>query len=268
MKRFARFLFVCLFGVGGLNAEAPHWPSMLHPLGVGSHPEIAPFEATFAFGWSGIQAATGEASLTYEGANYRVKATGRTEGLAAQLWRMQLDSQILAKREQFTSISLFQREQYSSYRLEMTGKFQTDGVWSERLRIPSSDPGRWRFMRVAPIRDMMSAMLFMRSQPLATGDETALVAFPGDSPYLVRMKVEGRESIRLMNEMRSAIRVRLFLQKIEVSGPNKGKLQDHTKFRSGVVWVSDDGNRFPLRAEVTLFIGYVYAELTGLKFNP
>lgn len=256
------------FSAAGLLAQGPEWSGELRPSMEGSFPEVPAFKATFAFGWSGIQAASGEAAFTYEGDEYRTHVTGKTEGLAAQLWKLEVDSKIRALRQQFTSIEINQREQYSAYRISITGKFQPDGVWRLRLREPSKDPGNWKFLRVAPSRDMVSAMLFVRSQPLANGDDVTLVAFPGDSPYLVKVHVEGRETLRVMNEERAAIRLRLTLQKIETSGPNKGKLVDHTKFRSGEVWVSDDEKRFPLRAEVSLFIGYVYAELTRVTFAP
>ena len=259
------------WGVWGLltvGAFAADWRAELSPSAAGTFPEVPAFTARFAFGWSGIQAASGQAALSYEGNEYRVAVTGQTEGWAAQLWRMSARSTVRALREQFTSIEIDQREQYANYRISITGKFQPDGVWRLRLREPSPDPGNWKFLRVAPQRDMVSAMLFVRSQPLKDGDEIRLIAFPGDSPYLVRIKVETREKLRVMNGERSAIRLRLFLQKIETSGPNKGKLQDHSKFRSGTVWVSDDDKRFPLRAEVNLFIGYVYAELNGVEFTP
>ncbi|HEY5792213.1 MAG TPA: DUF3108 domain-containing protein, partial [Chthoniobacterales bacterium] len=248
------------------TAGAADWNSQLTSPEAGPFPEVRPFDAKFTFGWSGIPAAAGEASLRHEGEEYQVEARGGTEGLAAQLWKIRVENRTRARRQQFISEEVRQIEQYASYRISITGKFQTDGVWRERLREPSSNPGGWKFLRVSPLRDMASAMLFVRSQPLRNGDEIRLLAFPGDSPYLVRVQIEGRESIRVMNETRPAIRLRLFLQKIETSGPNKGKLQEHAKFRSGVVWVSDDENRFPLRAEVNLFIGYVYVEVTALEF--
>jgi hypothetical protein len=41
----------------------------------------------------------------------------------------------------------------------------------------------------------------------------------------------------------------------------------HGKFRSGSVWISDDADRIPLRAEVDIFIGYVFGELESLHFD-
>ena len=42
-------------------------------------------------------------------------------------------------------------------------------------------------------------------------------------------------------------------------------LQPHKKFQRGTVWVSDDEVRLPLRVEVKVFIGHVFAELAEVK---
>ena len=42
-------------------------------------------------------------------------------------------------------------------------------------------------------------------------------------------------------------------------------LQPHKKFQRGTVWVSDDEVRLPLRVEVKVFIGHVFAELAEVN---
>jgi hypothetical protein len=39
----------------------------------------------------------------------------------------------------------------------------------------------------------------------------------------------------------------------------------YEKFHNGTVWVSDDALRLPLRAEINVFIGFVYGELTKFE---
>jgi hypothetical protein len=39
----------------------------------------------------------------------------------------------------------------------------------------------------------------------------------------------------------------------------------HHKFRSGTLWLSNDPNRILLRAEVQVFVGYVFAELASFQ---
>jgi hypothetical protein len=64
----------------------------------------------------------------------------------------------------------------------------------------------------------------------------------------------------------SAIRFSVTIQSIEIQGPAIGRLAPHKKFRSGRVWMSDDKRRIPIRAEVDIFIGSVFAEL--VKITP
>jgi hypothetical protein len=40
-------------------------------------------------------------------------------------------------------------------------------------------------------------------------------------------------------------------------------LEPHRKFRSGTLWLSNDPDRILLRAEVQVFVGYVFAELSS-----
>ncbi len=108
-------------------------------------------------------------------------------------------------------------------------------------------------------------MFFIRSQPLKDGDKVGLIAFPGDSPYLVEVDVEKRETITVAGQPRPAIRLGFKLQKIETKGG--AHLVEHQKFRNGTVWLSDDQDRIPLRAEVNIFVGFVYGELKSVTFG-
>ena len=101
---------------------------------------------------------------------------------------------------------------------------------------------------------------------LRTGDTVGLVCFPGDSPYFVTARVEGRETVRAMGRDWPAICLRLGVRKLEVKDKRPTEAVDYAKFRSGTVWVSDDARRVPLRAEVNVMVGFIYGELTGLEW--
>ena len=62
-----------------------------------------------------------------------------------------------------------------------------------------------------------------------------------------------------------ALRFSIRIDSIELWGAGRGRLAPHKKFHSGRIWISDDGRRIPLRAEVDIFIGSVFAELVKLK---
>ena len=71
----------------------------------------------------------------------------------------------------------------------------------------------------------------------------------------------GHNTLRIMGKKIRAIRFTIAIQTIETMGPNIGRLAPHKKFRSGRIWMSDDTRRLPLKAEVDVFVGSVFAEL-------
>ncbi len=109
----------------------------------------------------------------------------------------------------------------------------------------------------APVFDIFSAMLHVRSQKLAAGDHITLVIHPFDTPYLLRVNVQcreihnGRDTIRLNVGMRKIDRKTLELL------PYKKLKQDAT------LWLSDDADRIPIELRAAVFIGDVRATLTA-----
>jgi len=146
--------------------------------------------------------------------------------------------------------------------------FKKDGLWRLRQRTPHGGPSKWKHIQIEPIRDIVSAMFFFRSQPLLARDKLAVIAFPGDSPFLFQAVVGKREKVTIRGQQRPAIRLDFKIQRIEIKKNEPPRLQEHGKFRKGSVWISDDDYRFPLRAEVDIFIGSVFAELETLTFSP
>ena len=129
---------------------------------------------------------------------------------------------------------------------------------------PGSKPPKWKMLKVAPVRDLYAGMLFIRSQKLDPGDIVRLVIFPGGSPFLVEIESRGPESVLLADGPRDALRLNLKIQRVNTKKGNT--LEPHSKFRSGKIWLSNDSVRLPLRAEVDIFIGYVFAEIAQFEW--
>lgn len=106
-----------------------------------------------------------------------------------------------------------------------------------------------------PVFDIFSAMLFVRSQKLDAGDHVTLAIHPFDTPYLLRVKVLGRE----VHNGRNAIRLTVGMRKIDSKTlelrPYKKLKQDAT------LWLSDDADRIPIELRASVFIGDVRATL-------
>jgi hypothetical protein len=191
---------------------------------------------------------------------------GGTDGLARALWQLDARHKAVILMEGLKPIAFEQIEKYANKRVRTEAVFKPDGLW--RIRAVTPDPknvAKWKRIKVEPVRDIVSAMLLIRSQSLNNGDRIGVVAFPGDAPFLVEVTVAKREQIKIAGALRKAIKLDFQIQRIDVK--NKDRLAPHGKFRSGSVWLSDDEDRIPLRAEVDIFIGYVFGELESLRFD-
>ncbi len=243
------------------------WRTRLKPETSGPFPMARPFQGDFRFGWSNIEAAGAKAKVTPTAREVTVEVEGGTTGLARSLWSLDARSKVAFLQDGFQPLYSRQYEKYSKKQVSMESVSKPDGLWYIRWVTPSPPDSfaKWKRLKVAPARDIVGAMFFIRSQPLKGGDKVGLIAFPGDSPYLVEVDVEKRETITVAGQPRPAIRLGFKLQKIETKGG--AHLVEHKKFRNGTVWLSDDQDRIPLRAEVNIFVGFVYGELKSVTFG-
>jgi len=111
----------------------------------------------------------------------------------------------------------------------------------------------------APVFDIFSAMLHVRSQKLDPGDHVTLVIHPFDTPYLLRVKVVGRE----IHNGRKAIHLTMGMRKID---RKTLELLPYKKLKQDAhLWLSDDADRIPFELRAAAFIGDVRATLTALR---
>jgi hypothetical protein len=219
--------------------------------------------ARYTFGWEGLSAAAAEVKLR-RGADgqWIGRVRGGTTGAARSLWKLDADYDTKLAADGWRSLGATLTENYRRYRVVEKMEFPGGGVrsWRESTRKGAGLP-KWKNFYVAGIRDMAGALMLARSQPLKNGDRLSLAVFPGDWMYLVRAKVEGREKLRWRGQQRDVIRLSLAIDRIN----DDYSLSPHKKFQSGTVWVSDDELRLPLRVEVKVFVGHVFAELAEIR---
>jgi hypothetical protein len=261
MKRAVELsLLALLLCPGTLAAD---WRREVASLGAGPFPAPPDLSARYVFGWSGIEAAEAEVTLR-PGLNGIFAGTvkGGTKGAARTLYKIDADYRTEVGAPDYRSRGFTLTERYRSYRVEEKAEFPPGGAraWRETTK-KGAKPPKWKNFYVPGLRDMAGAVLLARSQPLRDGDRLTLAVFPGDWMYCVRLKVQGRENLRWRGQDRQAIRVALEIDRI-----NKDySLTPHKKFQHGTIWVSDDDFRIPLRIEVKVFVGHVFAELVEVK---
>ncbi len=242
------------------------WRESLTPNVPGPFPDVRPFEAEYRFGWSEIEAARTTASVSYKGDELFLRARGGTNGLARALYQIDATHACRSRRKGFLPVEAEQVEKYAKRTIKTRMAMKPDGFWVFREAIPSGGgtPAKWKKIKLEPIRDLVSGMMFIRSQRLSPGDKVSVAIYPGDAPFLVDMKVLGNETISVSGTRRDALKLDLRIQRINLK--KGGLLEPHSKFRSGTIWISNDADRIPLRAEVNIFIGYVFGELVACKF--
>lgn len=240
------------------------WLEEVRLLGSGdAPPPPGEFSALYVFGWGGFEAAEARVMLTRGNTGFwTATVRGGTTGIVRRLWRLDADYQAIVAAKDWRSVSSRLQEDYATYRTDETSEFRPGGVRSRRESTKQgARPARWKNYYVPGLRDIAGALLLARSQPLRKNDRLSLAVFPGQWMYLVRIKVEGRETIRWQGEKRKVIKASMQIDSI-----NKDyTLSPHRKFQRGTVWVSDDALRIPLRVEVKVFVGHVFAELKEIS---
>lgn len=250
---------------GAMRAAPEDWRAQLTPK-PGNFASLPPGSMEFSFGWSNVlEAANARARFDRIGGEYRARVSGGTLGLARALWPLDAQHSATVPAAGQAGTRFAQVERYRRRSIETQVRFDATGLERKRSTSDETKPARWKRLNFAPVYDVIGGVLFVRSQPLRIGDTVTLVCFPGDSPYLVSVRVERRETVRVMERDWPALRLRMDVRKLEVEDKRPTEAVRYAKFRSGTFWVSDDDLRLPLRAEVNVMIGFVYGELTKFE---
>jgi hypothetical protein len=266
-------IFLFCFAVWGLSdahsATDPYgaWDGSLTPAATAPFPSISPFEAEYRFGWQGLGA--GEAKIQVAACDEDRRAItvrGGPNALIRKLWNYEALYAGESGGNGEMPARFHMVESYPKGALLSDAFFKEGSVSGCHRKMSETKP--WENTDLPGIQDLFSAMLFVRSQPLHDGDRLRLTVFPDEAPYLVDLTVVGHDTITVIGKKIRAIRFTMRIQTIEPHGEHKGRLAPHKKFRSGRVWMSDDDRRLPLRAEVDIFVGRVFAELVKLNSQP
>lgn len=257
-----RILFAAwLIAIASLHAG---WEAEVQAQKSGGFPDSPLFNAEYRLGWSEIEAAKAWVSVTRPDDMVCLNVIGGTYGTVRMLYQLDAMFMSLYRQPDFQTHRSDLVEIYSDRTLTTSIVGALGELWSlsDSTRQGKS-PAKWRRVKVVPARDLFAGMFFIRSQRLLAGDEISTVIFPGGAPFLVRVKSLGTESIDVAGQTRDAIKLDLAIQRVNVKKGNI--LEPHDKFQSGKIWISNDSDRIPLRAEVNIFVGYVFAELVSFE---
>jgi hypothetical protein len=246
-------------------AAQPQWSKELTSAKPAVWPAIKPSVLDYDVSWKGLLGA-GALNIEFapKDANKPgvmvVRSSAASKGAAKALftYRSHFWSEVLPstlRPRYFHAVETDHREKITTTLRYLPNLVEYDET-SEPLKKakPAREQGVFRF---EPVYDIFSAMLFVRGQRLAPGDNIALVVQPFKTPYLVRVRVLAREQ----HNDRPAIRLSVAMRKID---RDTLELRPYRKMRrDATMWLSDDADRIPLELRAAVFIGDVRAVLTN-----
>jgi len=249
---------------------APAWEAELSPARPGSHPAITPCTLEFTLSWNGMLKA-GVLTMDFaprgekKPGSFVIKSSASSQGAAAALFPYKHNYWSEISPATLASRYFQATEEDSGEKVVTTNRFSPSkvDVKESSTDLKSKSVGTESFtFPYGSARDLFSAILYIRSQKLAPGEEHTLLLLPFKTPYLLKVRVEAREK----HLGRDALRLSFALRKIDRTTLGLGT---YKKLRKPVtVWLSDDADRIPIELRASVYIGDVRAVLTGFTKNP
>ena len=193
---------------------------------------------------------------------YVVTSQAKSLGAASAIYPYQHSHWAELEPKSFRSTYFRSDEKDHEESIQTTNRYQQNSVSSEETTVNNQSKkvaNRAQKFPHGPARDLFSAILYIRSQKLAVGEEHTLLLLPFFSPYLLHVRSEAHEK----HQGREAIRLKFSLRKID----NKTyALKPYKKLKRPVtVWFTNDADRIPLEIRADVFIGDVRAVLSSYK---
>jgi hypothetical protein len=258
-----------MFATASLHAT-PTWISELTSSKPGKHPAIESSKLEFSLSWKGMLKA-GYLDIefapkkTVKPGHMVIKSFAQSQGVASNLFPYKhtywseirpgtLESRYFQSTETDSKEKIVTTNHYSA------AKANTKEVTTE---VASAKTTTQTECFCQPnVRDLFSAILFVRSQKLDVGETHTMVILPFKSPYLLKVTVEAKEK----HEGKDAIRLSFALRKIDIK---TNELVAYKKLKKPVtLWLSDDTDRIPLELRASVYIGDVRAVLTKHTKTP
>ena len=249
----------------------PSWYSRVNAGAPGSFAPIRSFNAVYSLVWGSVQAAHVDVQCVSSPATQQIRSSFKadTTGAARVLYKMDASHVSVVDRNALHPLWLEQTELNAKRHVFARVDFTpAEAVRTFRdLMKDEHDPtavGKPRRYRYPGLYDMQSVLLYLRSLPLAQGDEKILPLMTAGSPYLVTIKVVGRSRIKVKAGDFAAIECSLQLERVK----KDGTLEPRKGFKSAKrAWIGDDANRMLVKAESDVFIGSVSLELDQVTYT-
>ncbi len=247
-------------------AASPPWTKDLSREPLGPHLHVPPCEVTYELGWNNWVTA-GKASLRVReapGGFWRADATAASTGFARTLWKYDCEMTSIIERAAIRPRFLRHSETDSAENCRYRVSFEPRQVVTETTTTPTkgAPSANTTVCPYGPMDDLLSVILYVRSQALTPGQKVTRVVQPWDKPYLTTFEVLGRETLDFGGKKRPCIKVSVKIRKIDRSSL---ELSSYKKMKTSTIWISDDTLRLPIEMHAEVYVGYMSARMTGIK---
>lgn len=185
---------------------------------------------------------------------FKISVSGRTLGAfdlitrVRDTWRTYLDTSAIVPQMFYRNIQegRYRREETVMYNHDENLLSTKSGGESKGYRVPDN------------VQDIISAYYYLRTldyQRMSLGEVVEVNVFLEDQNYKLRVKYAGRDVIKTKFGS-----VRVF--KLNPLLPDNKMFKGENSIR---IWVSDDGNKIPVKAEADLWIGSLAIDLKEYK---
>lgn len=260
-----RWLICCFSILCPVSAAPPTWVGELTSPLPGKFTNPVSQVVEYELGWNGMIRA-GTVRIEYappdviKPGKYVVRTKSASVGAASLLFKY--DSNFWSETDPSTLLPIYfqsletdDKESENSMVRYFSDRVESQTITKD-LKSGSSKKTD-RIFKFSPSFDIFSAMMHIRSQKLDSGDQINICILPFDTPYLLKIKVEGRE----VHEGRKAIRLTVGIRKIH---RKTMELVAYSKLKKdATMWLSDDTDRIPIELRAAVFIGDVRASLTS-----
>lgn len=252
MKKSLLFVIVALLSFRGMAQELPFVKEPVFQVG-----EVLKYKLRYGF----ITAAEGtikvlDSDLKFDGKpTYRLSVDGETSGTFDVFYKIRDHYDSYIDRVNLKPYFYQEKIREGSYRREDKARFYQNEQKVVATKGTFKTPDKQTF-------DLVSTYYFARSldiSKLNPGDEVNLNYFLGDEISQLQIQFVGREVVKTKM---GKIRCLKFSPSIK---PGRIFRKDSRLY----LWVTDDGNRVPVKAQVEILVGAVTMEIksaVGLKY--
>lgn len=248
---------------------APDWLAQITPLTRRADARIQPLRLVYDVSWSNwLQA--GRIRLAFDptagkDALIRGQATARSSGAVRAFWPY--DSATLAEIAAQTLLPL-RVEHVETERGETSAYAAREHNGSLIVRsLPESSDGKEAERQqkaaypFAPIRGVLSTILYLQQSNLRTNREIVLLVQPKERLYQVSFKYAGQEQREVLGTRWQTTRLEVSIAKIT----DDFALAPYDQLRKATLWLSNTADQVPVELHADLLVGFISVRLASIE---